>query len=334
MAEKGKQMYEDKISVIVAAYQCEKYLSACIDSIVQQTHKNLEIIIIDDGSTDNTGRIAELYKEKDKRILVVHQENQGVSAARNAGILKATGTYLSFVDSDDTIDPDMYEFLLDKAKSHNALVTHCGYRRIEGNITQDINGTGVHLLQSGNEAISCMLQGVYFCGALWNKLYDRKLLDGLYFDTKLKINEDILFNVKAFQKTDRIYFEDVPKYNYFVREHSACADTPDEKKQLDGIAAARQIAIILDDTDISDVGYSRLAQTLIQRSRCLLNYRNCKEERKRINGEIKNSLSNIKSKSFRIRINAFLICNASTLYRFVYCIYNKIRKPNWDAKTK
>ena len=108
------------ISIIVPIYNVEKYLKKCIDSIINQTYKNLEIILVDDGSPDNCGKICDEYAKKDNRIKVIHKENGGVSSARNVGVENATGEYIGFVDSDDYIEKDMYEVLINNLKKENA----------------------------------------------------------------------------------------------------------------------------------------------------------------------------------------------------------------------
>ena len=115
----------NKVSIIVPIYNTKKYLEACLSSIKNQTHKNLEIILVDDGSTDNSGKIADAFAKSNKCIKVIHQKNAGQSAARNAGLKKATGDFISFIDSDDEIAPDFYESHL-KPFGKNTSVTVCG----------------------------------------------------------------------------------------------------------------------------------------------------------------------------------------------------------------
>ena len=119
-----------KISIIVPIYNIEKYLPRCLDSILAQTYKNLEVILVDDGSVDNSGMIADKYARNDQRINVIHQVNKGVSAARNAGLDLATGDYIGFVDGDDYIEKDMYERLLFNAIKYKADISHCGYQMV------------------------------------------------------------------------------------------------------------------------------------------------------------------------------------------------------------
>lgn len=130
-----------KISVIVPVYNCAPYVERCIHSIMAQTHTDLEIICVDDGSTDGSSQLLDKLTMEDPRIHVIHQSNAGVSAARNAGIDIATGDLITFVDSDDAIEPDMYEILLPYFSDESVDIVHCGYKRIrpDGSV-KDVNG--------------------------------------------------------------------------------------------------------------------------------------------------------------------------------------------------
>ena len=126
-------MEDYKVSVIVAAYNIQDYIVKCLESIENQTYKNLEVIIVDDGSSDNTGKLAEEFAENDNRFIIIHKENGGVSSARNRGIDIASGDFIGFVDGDDTIEVDMYEMLVNNAIKYDADISHCGYKVIENN---------------------------------------------------------------------------------------------------------------------------------------------------------------------------------------------------------
>lgn len=117
----------DLISIIVPVYNVEKYLNKCIDSIINQTYKNIEIILVDDGSTDNSGKICDEYLLRDSRIKVIHKNNGGLSSARNEGINISSGEYIGFVDSDDWVEPNMYEEMYKKILYSNADIVDCGY---------------------------------------------------------------------------------------------------------------------------------------------------------------------------------------------------------------
>ena len=123
-------MMEKLVSVIIPAYNIERYISRCLDSIMAQTYNNLEIIVIDDGSKDQTAEILDDYQKRDSRIIVVHKENGGVSSARNNGLDIATGDYISFVDGDDLIESNMYEILVKILEKEKTDIAHCGYQMI------------------------------------------------------------------------------------------------------------------------------------------------------------------------------------------------------------
>ncbi len=217
------------ISVIVPVYGVEEYLPACIDSIIAQTYENLEIILVDDGSPDNCGKICDAYAEKDSRIKVIHKENGGVSSARNAGLDIASGEYIGFVDSDDTANTNMFESLYAELEKNGADVSVCGHTRIERGEKSHDEQTKT-LSFSPEEAIKNILIGKYFCGQLWNKLFKFELLKKVRFDESLYVYEDMLFSVEAILKSKKICYSNEPLYNYFIRETSALRSTFNEKQ--------------------------------------------------------------------------------------------------------
>ena len=123
-------MGQDRISVVVPAYNNETWLPRCLESLLAQTHENMEIIVVNDGSKDGTGAVIDGYAEKYDRIKAIHQQNKGVTAARLAGMAAASGDWIGFVDSDDTVEPQMYAHLLDNARKENADISHCGHQTL------------------------------------------------------------------------------------------------------------------------------------------------------------------------------------------------------------
>lgn len=210
-----------KVSVIVAAYNIEKYIARCLDSILNQTYKNLEIIVVNDGSSDNTGEIIDKYSEKDIRIKVIHKENSGVSSSRNKGIDMSTGDYIGFVDGDDTIEPDMYEMLVKNAIKYNADISHCGYKILEGEKETLFYGSGKVVVQNRKKGILDLFDGTIVEPSLCNKIFRKKIIGDVRLDENIKINEDLLFNILLFNKSSKSVFHDVTKYNYIKREGSA-----------------------------------------------------------------------------------------------------------------
>ena len=198
------------ISVIVPVYNVEKYLRQCVDSILAQTYSNLEIILIDDGSADNCPQICDEYAGKDKRVRVIHQSNQGVSVARNAGLQAAKGQYVGFVDGDDWIYPDMYQYLYNLVIAHQVDVAVC-------NIWQTVNGTdklrlpsNLPTVMTGEQAIWNFMSSFF----LWNKLFAAHLFKEHHFDPSITYCEDKLLLLPMFLQTNHIAYGAAGKYHY------------------------------------------------------------------------------------------------------------------------
>ena len=172
-------MNADKVSVIVPVYRVEPYLDKCVSSIVNQTYKNLEIILVDDGSPDNCPAMCDAWAEKDSRIRVIHQNNQGGGAARNAGLDIASGNLIAFVDSDDYIAPDMYAHLYELMEQ-GADIAECGYVEVVGDNAVFACGyeTCSYTVQ---EAMAEHIQDRVFRQLIWNKLYRRQVVDGRHW---------------------------------------------------------------------------------------------------------------------------------------------------------
>lgn len=224
---------EPFISVIIPAYNIEKYIVRCLESVCRQTYPNLEIIVVDDGSSDNTGRIADDFAKKDKRITVIHKENAGVSAARNTGLDCAQGDYIGFVDGDDMIDSDMYELLMQNALKYQADISHCGYQMVFPNRVDYYYNTGEIFVQDNSQGVYDLVKADKVEPGLCNKLYRKELLDGIRLDENIRINEDFLFNYQMFKKAEKSVFEDVPKYHYMVRKNSASTSRLNQHKLED-----------------------------------------------------------------------------------------------------
>lgn len=204
------------ISVIVPVYNVEPYLRKCLDSIVGQTFRDLEILVIDDGSTDGSGKICDEYAEKDERVRVFHTENRGLSAARNLGLDNASGEWIGFVDSDDWIESDMYEVLLDKALETGADVVECGLCKERDDIT--IEHKREEMLLSGMEAVEALLCGRLFDYA-WDKLWERKCFEELRFPIN-RVHEDTAITYRAFAEAKTVCSIPQIKYHYVHRPNS------------------------------------------------------------------------------------------------------------------
>lgn len=217
MQQKGS-LDDILVSVVVPVYNVEKFLPQCVDSLLAQTHPNLEIILVDDGSTDGSGNVCNSYAACNGNIRVIHQKNAGLSAARNTGIAAAKGAYIGFVDSDDFVAPQMYRSLLEAAMTHQMSVAVCG-RYItdeEGAVTQEAFALSETKTYSPADAMEQILVGGPVDVAAWDKLYRKELFDGIQFPVG-EINEDaaIVFHLMA--RTQGLVHIGVPMYYYRQR---------------------------------------------------------------------------------------------------------------------
>ncbi|MCM1286172.1 MAG: glycosyltransferase [Acetobacter sp.] len=212
-----------KISVIIPVYNAENYLTSSINSIINQSYKNLEIILVDDGSTDKSPIICDRFAEKDKRVKVIHKENGGASSARNTGLDNASGDYIAFIDADDYIDLDMYEIMLNQIIDNDADAARCGVVRESDDGTTEEWGTGNHdiqlidnkkLLEDVGEAVGIL--PVSPC----NKLFKRSVIGDIRFDTRFKFAEDTLFNFMVAKNINKMVYNDIDRYHYIFNEDS------------------------------------------------------------------------------------------------------------------
>lgn len=201
------------ISIIVPVYNVKNYLEKCLQSICGQTYKNLEIILIDDGSSDGSGELCDLFAQRDGRIKVIHQTNAGQSAARNRGLAVAQGELLGFVDSDDWIEPDMYEFLYHLLKENGADISICSHYIETAVKTRVKHSSGQFSSFSREEAIRTLVEDKRIRNYMWDKLYKRQLFAGIYFPVN-RVFEDIAVSYQIFYKTQKVVMQDCPKYHY------------------------------------------------------------------------------------------------------------------------
>lgn len=237
MIKRIEKMSEPLLSVVVPIYNVEEYLEKCIESIVTQTYLNLEIILVNDGSTDGCLKICREWEKQDKRIIVIDKLNGGLSDARNAGIRIANGELITFVDSDDFIDQEMYEKMIEKKNKVNSEICVCGIKRIkESGEIEKAYKTSMEYCDK-EEALELLFQG-RICMAVWNKIYDIKLFKNLEFP-KGKIYEDEFTTPYIFEKATRIAFVNEHYYNYLIRTGSILR-TDFSEKRLQKIEAVKK----------------------------------------------------------------------------------------------
>lgn len=212
------------ISVVVPIYNVEKYIHKSIESILNQSYHNLEIILVDDGGTDDCPAICDEFAKKDNRIKVIHKENGGLSDARNAGVAVATGAYISFIDSDDFIKPDMYEKMLTRMKETNADIVVCNYDCVSEDGTpieeRNQNTTITDEVYTSKEAVEKLCGNNYeYWVTAWNRLYKSRVAKAVPFP-KGKIHEDEFTAHLFYDQAERVAGISEPLYQYVIRENS------------------------------------------------------------------------------------------------------------------
>lgn len=226
-----------KISIIIPIYKVEDYIETCINSVLNQSYKNLEVILIDDESPDNCGEICDNYAQNDDRIKVIHQKNKGLSGARNSGLKIATGDYIGFVDSDDWVEVDMYKTLLNLALKNNLDIVECGVsqRKNENEFHELPNLEGADfLIEDYLDSYKRIISDTKF--SVWRRLYKKEIVENYSF-REGKISEDVYFTIDNLKKTNRVGYINYPFYNYRLNPESITRSAYNIK-DFDAIEAA------------------------------------------------------------------------------------------------
>lgn len=287
-----KELNENpKVSIIIPAYNIASYLERCLESVRHQTYKKLQIIIVDDGSTDQTGQIADSFAERDKRFHVIHKENRGVSAARKTGLEKAEGDYIGFVDGDDYIEPEMYEKLIGLAVKYGADIAHCGYQMVFPDRVDMYHGTKQLKVQDTYTGVKDLLEGTLIEPGLVNKIYWHKLLENVEYDENIVINEDLLLNYFLFHRSEKAVFIDVPYYHYMVRKNSASTSDWNEHKIKDPVCVLETMYKRETESELKKLINNRYIYQMIRL--IIFQSDNKREELKRYQEEFKQKLKKV-----------------------------------------
>lgn len=215
------------LSIIIPVYNASKYLSGCIESILNQSYRDFELILVNDGSADTSGDVCDEYAQKDSRIKVIHKPNGGVSSARNTGIAVAKGKYLTFVDADDTVEPDIYDVMIDGAEQHGVDYVICGYNEVCGHkIIPRLFSLPDNTVMNRDGVISKLISSIYtgesIINSPCNKLYKRELIERYKIEfPKRRRAEDWLFNIAYVEIAQSAIYINRPLYNYVRNEQSA-----------------------------------------------------------------------------------------------------------------
>ena len=253
-----KEADQKLISVIVAAYNIGEYLPCCLDSLLAQSYQKLEIIVVDDGSGDDTGAVCDRYAREHENIKVIHlQKNEGPSGARNKGLAMAKGDYIGYVDGDDWAEPDMYEAMLNACEEQETDIAICSYREVgAGNAKENFSGNRYVLTQEeALEIYICDNSQFHIYHSVWSKLFRRSVIEKLEFPAGRK-SEDIIYTTRALLNISSCVFLDTPYYNYRVnRKGSIMNEQVRERRFRDEIPFWREQIEYL-----RKAGFSELSQ--------------------------------------------------------------------------
>ena len=327
---------EALISVIIPAYNAAPYLKNCLDSVLSQTYRRLEIVLVDDGSTDETLEIADSYQDRfPDRIKVIHTENRGVTSARFTGVRAASGEWIGFVDADDEIEPDMYERLLSNALKYNADISHCGHQTIVNNGARVhyFYNTGRFAVQDRKTGMKDLLEGV-FEPSLWNKLMKRELLLEIIaesaIDLSIKFNEDYLMNYYLFSRAKSTVYEDFCGYHYLARSDSATRKSFQVEKSLDPVRVNK---LILDDVipELKAVAWHNYLRCCLNAYISICDRPEYGDEARQLKQALltNRDRTNLLSRNERIKMVSILI--APTLFKKMYRFYEmSIQKKRYE----
>lgn len=212
-----------KISIIIPAYNVEQYIQTCIESVLQQSYRNIEVIIINDGSSDRTGEICNIYQKQDNRVKVIHKDNSGVSDSRNVGLNLSTGDYVCFIDSDDWIEQDYLNDVSKVLKEKKCLILFNGWvKDLEDGSTLQMYSTVPVLNLNEEEALQELFEQKLFGWGVYATFYKREVIQGCEFDSKIKFGEDFYFKYQLIKKAkEGLLYLPINKYHYVKRESSA-----------------------------------------------------------------------------------------------------------------
>ena len=321
------------ISIIVPIYKVEKYLDRCINSILNQTFKDFELILVDDGSPDRCGDICEEYAKKDKRIKVIHKENGGLSDARNAGLDIATGKFIGFIDSDDFIHKDMYMILYDAIIKSKSDISQCKFKYFskEDELNKNIINDGKYEIYNNIDAIEEIIDNKNLNTNVWNKLYKRELFNDIRFP-KGKIHEDEFVTYKVFYRAKTVSYVNKELYYYFSNDTGIMKNLNINSKfdWIEAIEERNEFLLSIKEKSLFNKSNSYLFFNLIN---IRYNIKKSEELENKsqmynlVNEKIKYSLNAISDKSSYSKLNKIVVSLMKLNFNFIvfYDFYNHKR---------
>lgn len=324
---------QDKISIIIPAYNIENHITAAVEAALSQTYGNIEVIVVNDGSRDNTKNVLDELALKDERLKVIHKKNEGVTKARLTGVLAATGEWIGFIDGDDVVDPDMYERLLDNAHKYNAKISHCGYQMVFPGHIDYYYDTKRIVCQDNKTGIKDLLEGAFIEPGLWNKLFHNTLFQSLLhndvMDLSIRNYEDLLMNYYLFKESDVSVYEDWCPYHYMLREGSAATAKVNQHILTDPLKVYQEIKSDLKDDNLLSCINSRILAKLVNLA--TMPCGNQKDLIKPIKLSARRELKKLLKQVDKSSTNQNLLLMAQVaalwpdFYAFVHGVYSKVK---------
>ena len=321
-------MQNDLISIIVPVFNLQNELSRCLDSILTQSYQNIEVIVVDDGSSDNSADVMRRYAEKDSRIKPLFQKNGGVTSARLHGVRDSSGLWIGFVDGDDEIEPDMYERLLRNATTYHADISHCGYQMcFDDGRVHYFHNTGLLVQQGKITALKELLSGSRIEPGLWNKLFHKtlfhSLLQGEAVPLDIKINEDLLMNYRLFSAAKQTVFEDWCPYHYIVRSTSASRAKLNPHKIYDPIKV-KEIIRQSAPAELHDAAQQAYISTCINTYHALLTAgAGYQDDLRKVHELLMAETNDFRLLGRKRELMVNMIVHTPVLYRPIYAVYSR-----------
>ena len=321
-------MPNDLISIIIPVFNLEKELPRCLNSVLAQSYREIEVVIVDDGSSDNSACVMRQYAERDERVKPVFQSNGGVTSARLHGVREASGQWIGFVDGDDEIEPDMYDRLLKNAVAYHADISHCGYQMcFEDGRVHYFHNTGLLAQQDKITALKELLSGSRIEPGLWNKLFHKtlfhSLLHGEAVPLDIKINEDLLMNYRLFSAAEQTVFEDWCPYHYIVRSASASRAKLNPHKIYDPIKV-KEIIRQSTPSELHEAAQQAYINTCINTYHALLmEGTEYKDDLRKVHELLVKEADYFSLLGKKRRLMASMIAYTPGLYRLIYAVYSR-----------
>ena len=322
-------MNGEKITVVIPAYNIAPWIGRSLDSLLAQSHRDLEIVVVDDGSTDEIREVLASYTEKYPNIRAIYKENGGVTSARLRGAAEATGDWIAFMDGDDYVEPGMYGHLLELAKLHGADIAHCGHRICFADGRVEFVHQGEEILcQDRIQGLKTLLDNRTFSMSLCTKLYRRELFDGLegWMDPGIKNNEDLLMNYYLFDRAERTVFEGSCPYHYILRQGSASYHKVSENFFFDPIRVRELLLERCAPELREDVRQALLRNLLFNYGMLTVHpkRRELGDFRRRVRGYLMEQKAYFSLLSLRNQVLANMICMAPWMFHIAYALYVKL----------